>query len=397
MNILLGWEDPEQLDLLTMYLGAGDNQIIIAENQEHFVSILKDGSPLGVVLLSTRFPDLEIANDLFRDTRKYRPEVPVVCGCKPDDIYRLARYMMGGMKSYILRDPNGDFLFLMNAMLESVVESVRAEREQKIAEKLREEVESVRKLQETIVPKNIVPPKGYRICARYEPSQVKVMGGMPVTMAGGDYYDLFSLRNNRFVVLVGDASGHGMKACMSVITMHTLVRMLKDDEHLNPAEFVATVNRQLCEQTVVSADGGFITLAYGILNGDTGEFNWCSAGHPPPLLQSIETGEISPVAHEDVGGMPLGLFEGAEYEQHTFLIPSKSRLLLFTDGLPEAFPDNGGKHVEFGMAGISTTMRNTLGGPIEKTLEALFEDSNAFTQGNGRHDDTSVVIIERFE
>jgi serine phosphatase RsbU (regulator of sigma subunit) len=93
--------------------------------------------------------------------------------------------------------------------------------------------------------------------------------------------------------------------------------------------------------------------------------------------------------------MPLGLFEGAEYEQHTFNIPPKSRLLFYTDGLQEAFPDQE-VHVEFGIAGISATMKKNIGEPIEKVMAALFDDSNAFTQGNGRHDDTSVVFIERF-
>ena len=395
MNILIGWEDTEQVDLMTMYLGAGDNDITIATSKEHFSASLLSIKDLSVVLLSTRFPDLEASFELFKEIRALRPQTPIVCGCMSEDIYRLARYMMAGMKSYILRDPNGDFLFLLNAMMESVVESVKAEREQKLAEKLREEVESVRKLQETIVPKNIKPPAGYRACARYEPSQVKVLGGQAVTMAGGDYYDLFGLKSNKFVVLVGDASGHGMKACMSVITMHTLVRMLKDDEHLKPSDFVATVNRNLCEQAIVSADGGFITLAYGILNGDTHEFQWCSAGHPAPLIQSMETGEVRNVSEEEVGGMPLGLFEGAEYEQHSFIIPPQSRLLFYTDGLQEAFPDQE-VHVEFGIAGISATMKKNVAEPIEKVMAALFDDSNAFTQGNGRHDDTSVVFIERF-
>ncbi|MSR32684.1 MAG: response regulator [Gemmataceae bacterium] len=397
MNILIGWEDAEQVDLIAMYLGAGENKVYLANDPVHFREIIQNGTLLDVVVLSTRYPDLDHAFDLFKQVRAVRPELPIMCGCKPDDIYRLARYMMGGMKSYMLRDPNGDFLFLLNAMVESVVESVRAEREQKVAEKLREEVESVRKLQETIIPKNIKPPKGYRICARYEPSQVKVVGGQPVTMAGGDYYDLFPLKGDRFVVIVGDASGHGMKACMSVITMHTLVRMLKDDEHLNPAEFVATVNRNLCEQTVVSADGGFITMAYGVLHSDTNEFHWCSAGHPPPFIQSLDTGKIHMVANEDVGGMPLGLFDTAEYEQHIFNIPPRSRVLLFTDGLQEAFPENGGKHQVFGNDGIMATLARTIKQPIEKTLAALFDDSNAFTQGAGRHDDTSGVLIERFE
>jgi len=180
-----------------MYLGAGDNDITIATSKEHFSASLLSIKDLSVVLLSTRFPDLEASFELFKEIRALRPQTPIVCGCMSEDIYRLARYMMAGMKSYILRDPNGDFLFLLNAMMDSVVESVKAEREQKLAEKLREEVESVRKLQETIVPKNIKPPVGYRACARYEPSQVKVLGGQAVTMAGGDYYDLFGLKSNR--------------------------------------------------------------------------------------------------------------------------------------------------------------------------------------------------------
>ncbi len=44
-----------------------------------------------------------------------------------------------------------------------------------------------------------------------------------MTLAGGDYYDAFAHGDN-IVVLVGDASGHGMKACMSIMTMHTLIR-----------------------------------------------------------------------------------------------------------------------------------------------------------------------------
>lgn len=157
MKILIGWEDTEQVDLMTMYLGAGDNDITIATSKEHFSASLLSIKDLSVVLLSTRFPDLEASFELFKEIRALRPQTPIVCGCMSEDIYRLARYMKAGMKSYILRDPNGDFLFLLNAMMDSVVESVQAEREQKLAEKLREEVESVRKLQETIVRKTSNP------------------------------------------------------------------------------------------------------------------------------------------------------------------------------------------------------------------------------------------------
>ena len=65
--------------------------------------------------------------------------------------------------------------------LPDTVAAVKAEREQKIAEKLREEIDSVRKIQETFIPKNLEAPAGYRVAARYEPSQIQVVGGAPVT------------------------------------------------------------------------------------------------------------------------------------------------------------------------------------------------------------------------
>jgi serine phosphatase RsbU (regulator of sigma subunit) len=397
LKILVAWDDLEQIDLMSLYLTNDDNYLLTTTDPEEAFNAFSTEGGWEVMVLSVRLPDIDASHNLFRRCRTLRPEVPIICGCNPDDIYRLARFMVGGMKSYILRDKNGDFLFLLAAMLESVTEWVRAEREQTIAGKLREEVESVRKLQETMIPKDVNPPQGYRVVACYEPSQVRVIGGQPVTMAGGDYYDLFTLAKDRFVVLVGDASGHGMKACMSVITMHTLVRMLRDDKHLSPADFVAMVNRNLCSQTVVNSDGGFITLVYGILLADTNEFYWCSAGHPPPIIQNMITGQIHAVADEDIGGVPLGIDDTAEYMEHKFVIPPQSRLLIYTDGLIEAFPESAGRHEEFGVKGVLETMKNSLDKPIDLALRALFDDSNTFTRGSGRHDDTSAILIERFE
>src|SRR5262249_39980002 len=158
-----------------------------------------------------------------------------------------------------------DFVFLLQSTVESVVQAVQAERERKIAERLREEIDSVRKLQESIIPRNLPAPPGYTICARYESSQIRVLGGQPVAMAGGDYYDVFTSDGSDAVLLVGDASGHGMKACMSIMTMHTLVRMIRGQSYRRTSAFVAEVNRLLSEHGILTGDGGFITLLYGVL------------------------------------------------------------------------------------------------------------------------------------
>lgn len=396
MRILVGWDQADEADLISLYLGVDENQVTVATDPVRLFEIAQEHQNWDVILLSTCLPDADGAFDVFSRLRDSHPDCPIVGACQTQDVYRIVRFMTNGMRSYVLRDSGGDFVFLLHSTLAGAVEGVRAERERKLAERLREEIDSVRKLQESIIPRDLRNPLGYHVCARYEPSQIRVIGGQPVVMAGGDYYDVFTLDDRHTVVLVGDASGHGMKACMSIMTMHTLIRMIRGDGYKDTASFVKAVNSRLCDQSIVQDDGGFITVLYGILRTDTHEFQWTSAGHPVPLFQDLETGEVRPLAGNDASGLPLGIYDDAEYETHSFQIPERCRLLLYTDGLVEAFPNTGnGQHAEYGMTGIVNTLGRARGFSLEEALQALFEDSNAQTQGSGRHDDTSVVLLGR--
>lgn len=395
MRILVGWEDPAQLDLLRMYLAADGNEVTVATDPDGVRAELAGSTAFDVTLLSTELGGPDAALELFHLCRRLRPANPVVCGCPHDGLYHLARFLAEGAKGYVFRDPQGDYLFLVLTVLEAAVAAAQAEREQKVAEKLREEVESVRRVQETLIPQGVKTPAGYQVAARYEPSQVRVVGGQPVSMAGGDYYDLFGPQADRFVVLVGDASGHGMKACMAVVAMHTLVRMMAGGHALETAGFIDTVNKSVCPQQVVTADGGFITMLYGVLDADTNVFRWCSAGHPPPLLHRLDTGEVTEAAADDAGGMPLGLFDAADYDECCLTVPPRSRVLVYTDGLADAFADGEGEHQSFGVPGIADALRASAHLPLEEAVKHLFRVSHEFTGGCGRHDDTTVVLLER--
>jgi serine phosphatase RsbU (regulator of sigma subunit) len=239
-------------------------------------------------------------------------------------------------------------------------------------------------------------PSGYRIVARYEPSQIRVVGDRPVVMAGGDYYDVFNMEETQIVIVLGDAAGHGVKACMSIMTMHTLISMIRDARFRDTSEFVTEVNKRLCNSDVIGADqGGFITLLYCTLNAQDHLLEWTSAGHPMPLLQDLKTNEIRKLGSKDLGGLPLVIDEDWEYEKCEFQIPENSRILLYTDGLDEAFPEDGDEEDQFGEEGIISTLQACKDLSIEETLERLFHDSHEATGGTGRHDDTSVVLLER--
>jgi sigma-B regulation protein RsbU (phosphoserine phosphatase) len=395
MRSLVAWDDPDEADLIALYLGVDEQEGFVTTDREEFVRQAEEGGNWDIILMSIGTADDDADFEFFRRVRRLLPDCPIVGACHASNLIRVARYITNGMRSHVTRDAAGDYMFLLQVALESTVEAVRAEREQLVSERLREEIESVRKLQQSIIPKDLDSPAGYQVAGRYESSQIRVFGGQPVVMAGGDYYDIFMLDDKSMVFLVGDASGHGMKACMSIMTMHTLVRMIRSDAYRDTASFVAEVNQRLCEQAIVQDEGGFITLLYGILNAETHEFQWTSAGHPIPMLQELETGIVRPLGTIDDGGLPLAIIEEAEYDTHSSHVPPNCRLLIYTDGLEEAFPDGNRDHDQFGIEGIERTLLASAKVPIEEAIKALFDESEAYTKGAGRHDDTSVVLLER--
>lgn len=394
MRILAVWDDEAEADLIEMYLDIEENEVTMTTAPEGFRAVIKSGEPVDIVLMTIELPDLDSGFELFELVREHYPDAPVVGACPPAEVFRVVRFMANGMSAYVTRDVDGNYMFMLRAILKSTLDAVRAAREKELAKKLREEVESVRKLQESVLPKNLIAPSGYQLCARYEPSQIRILDGQPVTLAGGDYYDVFTLPDDSIVLLVGDAAGHGMKSCLSIMTMHTLVRMMRRHEYTDTSHFVDEINRGLCEQQTVTEKGGFITLLYGVLDADTHTLQWSAAGHQPPLLQDLSTGTIEPLAGQDAGGLPLAVDEDEEYEPYACRLPERCRLLFYTDGLEEAFPE-GDDENHFGMEGIIRTMRESAELPLDEALARLFDASHEFTQGSGRKDDTSVLLLER--
>ncbi|MBL4885051.1 MAG: SpoIIE family protein phosphatase [Planctomycetaceae bacterium] len=398
MRVLVGWDVQEEADLLELYLNVDGDEVVIKTDWDEFLEAANAVPPWDVYLINTSSPDTDSAFKAFQKLKEISADHPVVGAALQSDVYRIAKFLTAGLRSYIIRDENKDYMFLLHAALSSAIEAVRAERERMISAKLRQEIDSVRKLQESIIPRLVDMPAGYDIKGRYESSEISVYGGQPVTMAGGDYYNALVMPDGNIALIVGDASGHGMKACVSIMTLHTLIQMFPSKGYRKTSAFVKQINENLSKQTIVNDDGGFITLLYGVLNPKKHTFEWSSAGHPLPILQNFADGSIGEKGDNDLIGMPLGIWEEAEYTSQKITLPPSSRLLLYTDGLAEAFNDEGKegqKHVEFGTKGIIDILKETANDSPASTVDSLFSASHAFTKGVGRHDDTSMLIVHR--
>lgn len=393
MRILVGWDNPQDVELMALYLNTGEHTPEFAVDPDALLQLATQDGPWDVILMTTGCANGRSTGDVFDRIRAACPEIPVVGACKADEVVQLARFIRGGLRSHIIRDAGGDYVFLLLSTLESTVNAVQAERDQQLARRLRDEVSAVRSFQQAMIADPPYSPGGYATAGRYEPSEIAVRDGASVVLAGGDYYDVFPIDNRRTGLIMADASGHGMQACLTVNVLQTLQQLVMEGGCDSAAECVAALNRRFCSHRMIRSQGGLITVLFAILHTDRNEMTWTTAGHPQPLLHDRRAGKVGPIPAEHISP-PLGVVEDLTFREQTCRIPERGRMVFYTDGLTEASPDEN-TGVQFGLDGVRHTLLRMKDHSPAETVQSLFDDSLAFTRGNGRHDDTSVLIVER--
>jgi serine phosphatase RsbU (regulator of sigma subunit) len=176
---------------------------------------------------------------------------------------------------------------------------------------LDEELRTAQELQQVLVPEEMRAVPGYRLSSAYRPAQV----------VGGDFFQIMPVEGGTLAV-VGDVSGKGLKAAMTVALIIGALRTLAEVTG-DPAKLLEGLNRRLHGRL----KGGFATCLAVRLEA-SGECVAASAGHLAPLLNGEEV--MLP------GALPLGMVAAAEYVTTRIPMHAGDQLTLYTDGLPEA-------------------------------------------------------------
>ena len=155
----------------------------------------------------------------------------------------------------------------------------------------------------------------------------------PAKEVGGDFYDYFHLDRDHIAVVVADVSGKGVPAGLFMVMTRTLLRATAVRHVDAPGRVLASVNDFL-EQN--NSEDLFVTLFYGVLNERNGRFVYANGGHNPPIL--VDSDGAAPLA--TTGGVALGMFDGLDYDHAYVDMEPGARLVLFSDGVTEAFNDS---------------------------------------------------------
>ena len=193
--------------------------------------------------------------------------------------------------------------------------SIERLKEHEFAEK---ELEIARDMQQRLLPPPLVERDGFRVTARTHAAH----------MVGGDFYDVLRISDAQTAVLAADVSGKGMAASLIMASCKAMIPFLASSG--TTTDVMSTLNSRLCEQLQRRE---FVAMVFVRFEPSTGTAEIVNAGMPDPLI--VSTTNVRAVV---CGGdrLPLGAMRAARYESTTITLKPGERLLLLSDGLPEA-------------------------------------------------------------
>src|SRR5438876_9005475 len=200
---------------------------------------------------------------------------------------------------------------------------------------------------------------------------------------GGDFYDYVDLPSGQFGFILGDVAGKGSPAAL--LAAAVLGMFSAESTYQTTASALVTrLNQGLFRRAIESR---FLTTFYGILS-PTGSFIYCNAGHNPPFLVSKDG-----VRRLEAGGVVLGLFEQAAFDEEALTLKPGDFIVAFSDGVSEALNEAGDEFSDDRLLACVNANRHAAPQAI---LDALLKDVRAFCGEAPQSDDVTLVMV-RFD
>jgi serine phosphatase RsbU (regulator of sigma subunit) len=264
-----------------------------------------------------------------------------------------------------------------------LLEATVAERTRELSDKnalleraqaqLTSELEVARALQIAILPATFPAHSGCDGAARM----------IPATTMGGDFYDFIELPAGQVGLVMADVSGKGVPAAFFMAVARTTLRDLAPAA-ATPGACLAEANTLLCRQNPLDL---FVTVFYCIVDPVTGVLRYANGGHNPPYLRRAD-GSVE--ALRGAGGLVLGAMPEVEFPDHAVQLRSGDRLVLYTDGVTEAF---NAANEPYGDARLVAEIGTRGAGTAANLIDSICQSVTAFAGAAPQSDDITLIVL----
>ena len=204
---------------------------------------------------------------------------------------------------------------------------------------------------------------------------------VPARAIGGDLYDFVGYSMSRTAIVIGDVSGKGAPAAIYAALVSGILRSHAPIEP-GPAEMLSAVNFSLGERRI---DGQFVSLIYAVWDDRNRTLQVANSGLPRPIY--CHDGKIEII---EATGLPLGLFDDADYDEFSFRAKPGDMFVFFSDGILDA--TNKAEEL-FGRERVGEIVAANSNASADEMVELIFQAVAEHASGVEAFDDQTVVAI----
>lgn len=299
-------------------------ELITAPSGTIGLNILQSKGDRTVLVISDlKMPEMPGSDFLLAVRDKY-PDIVTILLTGFFETKEVSKAVSAGISSFLLKPWESDYLV---AEVEKAVRHGEIRREnEKYARQIEEELKWAGEFQRSILKPSLPSTEGLEFRTSYRP--------VPGLYCGGDYYDVIFLGSDRYLVLIGDVAGHGVKAAfvtgiMKAVIYPEYIRAVIGKD-FSPGAFLSWLNERMSFEFRSSSDM-IITFFAGVLDMKRNRFIYANAGQDHPFLIRGDVPTELPVT-----GTGIGMARTVSYLDHELPILPGDLLLFFTDGLSEA-------------------------------------------------------------
>jgi sigma-B regulation protein RsbU (phosphoserine phosphatase) len=369
--ILLVDDNPTNLQVLYQTLEGVGCKLLIAKSGKIALSIAGKALP-NLILLDIMMPGI----DGFEVCRKLKSDIatadiPVIFLSALGETEDKVKGLRLGAVDYITKPfQSEEVIARVNTHL--TIHRLKREVETQ-KDQLEHELEVVSEVQRRLLPKRLPLIEGLKLSVHYETSRY----------AGGDYYDIIELADNRWGFLIADAEGHSAPAAVLMAMTCALFRACPDFR-TDPAELLNYLNEHLCKV----AGPSFMTALFAVYDAGKQTMKIARAGHPLPMI--YHSAEKKATELDCPGVYPLGI------EPYDLPIPVTEtklnrgdRFLVYTDGITERF--NAAEQA-YGEQRLLSALATGNAGSNQEIIDAIKGDVDRFAGGHPADDDQALLL-----
>jgi sigma-B regulation protein RsbU (phosphoserine phosphatase) len=237
--------------------------------------------------------------------------------------------------------------------------------------RLERDLSLARELQMRLLPQTLPKLAHLDLAAKFTPARA----------IGGDLYDFIPYSLSRLGIVIGDVSGKGAPAAIYAALVSGILRSHAPIEP-GPAEMLSAVNLSLAERRI---EAQFVSLIYAVWDDENSTLLVANSGLPRPVY--LHDGKNTVI---EATGLPLGLFDDADYDEFRFQMKPGDMFVFFSDGILDARNRKGDL---FGRGRVEKIIAQCAGQSADCVVDSLFKAAAEHSAGVETFDDQTVVAI----